>query len=1160
MAITATNPTTGQRMILSENQWISLEDFGKQGQPGKVLMTPAEKRFRDWYAVQAEKAGLSPDPDDPLHKYDYRAAFAAGQGPELSSEDNQYHWPSQFKAPDHPNRFVNGMDTKTGQPVPEWELKTKLFSQSRTQTATNPETGEKVFLDHETNIWLPMPKGPKESQDTFFKRVGKAWETGKAQNTLGQLRYQQLTGNDTPEIQKNIDKIKASIPPRDKVKRSLPERAITGAAEMLPIQIEGLKKGSERGLALGMGAGALAALAGQAGPQVALPEEIITVPAAFAGMYGVGAISGATENIGQIEAGLAYDELLDLKDDKDRRLNPTIAKAAASGVGVVNGLIELSQIKLLLKTIPGGEKILTGAVREATKKVMKSKALNNLALKYAGKYGMFIAGETAQEIGQESTNIVAGELAKSLSNELEKSNIPAATREEIVNRLTDTAEQSALSFAAMGLPGTVVSGVSERGKITKPDIPPDNNIISRIKSDLETGAISLDQVKALRDRVPENIKTFLDQIIAEQKQTGPDKLFEAQTPEEQAAIKSEIDRQRAGIPKPKPDLSAQTRAANQAEIDRLAEAERQEALKAAGLVKPAIVPGAAVDDIRQRQEIARRTGQVIDPERGGFDVVPSTAIPMASEGMTATNPKTGERVILKDGSWVPYIDEGDGVVSTVSKETRKQKVIPETIPETPMAEVGEAKQAPEIEAQAAEEATKTKAPAPSKFAKIKPTVSKVTTLRGMIKKMGHINPVNFKGEVNDWPTAAKYMLKKDGLPIDIIEKGLKDEGWLKPDEDLLELLRTDKDALKRGKVAGEMTAGETGKKTEFQKKEEAEKLKEREPEGPPEGRYRTVRVDELPDGHTLTIIENRTKDGWDEYEVIKTKEGVTLQDGVKLELEPWDQVEVLESDLPKVEQKAESKPYLPKESLAPIHKKLKTDDILKEALRWQGAHINAEKEFVERNDKRGQYEVAKTSGKSQLDSYLIKKFGIDRAAAHEIANDITARNLKPDTDANVDDFAGEEWADFAISKREKPKFINETPGAIEVKTPAELSLRQDQFGKQRPTPIGEAVSKKNQQGLGLVVEDRKQPGLFGKKVEPVSKKEPEAPEITEPAKSSTQATPEYTPEQLASIEVNIKAVKEDTGSIFTIKEKADKALKEIDEQIETYYALLDCVS
>lgn len=70
-----------------------------------------ERQFRAWYAQQAARTGLSPDPDDPRHRYDYRAAFRAG-----AELDEQGHWPSQFKADDHPNRFIGGVDTKTGAP------------------------------------------------------------------------------------------------------------------------------------------------------------------------------------------------------------------------------------------------------------------------------------------------------------------------------------------------------------------------------------------------------------------------------------------------------------------------------------------------------------------------------------------------------------------------------------------------------------------------------------------------------------------------------------------------------------------------------------------------------------------------------------------------------------------------------------------------------------------------------------------------------------------------------------------------------------------------------------------------------------------------------------------------------------------------------------
>src|SRR3990167_641126 len=87
-----------------------------------MTLPPVQQRFDEtafqrWYKAWAAKAGLDPDPDNPLHRYDYRAAYRAGAIPKRAKEDGLYHWPSEFKAADHPNRFVNGMDTKYGRPA-----------------------------------------------------------------------------------------------------------------------------------------------------------------------------------------------------------------------------------------------------------------------------------------------------------------------------------------------------------------------------------------------------------------------------------------------------------------------------------------------------------------------------------------------------------------------------------------------------------------------------------------------------------------------------------------------------------------------------------------------------------------------------------------------------------------------------------------------------------------------------------------------------------------------------------------------------------------------------------------------------------------------------------------------------------------------------------
>ena len=75
-----------------------------------------EQKFQKWYKGWAKIAGIDPDPDNPKHLYDYRSAYMAGAYPTISKEDNRYHWPSEFKDDEHPNRFVDGWDTKYNVP------------------------------------------------------------------------------------------------------------------------------------------------------------------------------------------------------------------------------------------------------------------------------------------------------------------------------------------------------------------------------------------------------------------------------------------------------------------------------------------------------------------------------------------------------------------------------------------------------------------------------------------------------------------------------------------------------------------------------------------------------------------------------------------------------------------------------------------------------------------------------------------------------------------------------------------------------------------------------------------------------------------------------------------------------------------------------------
>jgi len=90
-------------------------------------LIPKKNKFDEWYAQKAKQFGLNPDPNDPRHHYDYRSAFSAGAEP-----DSEGHWPSIFKKPTHPNRYVDGIDTITGE-----KIKNKFDNLIPTETRPN---------------------------------------------------------------------------------------------------------------------------------------------------------------------------------------------------------------------------------------------------------------------------------------------------------------------------------------------------------------------------------------------------------------------------------------------------------------------------------------------------------------------------------------------------------------------------------------------------------------------------------------------------------------------------------------------------------------------------------------------------------------------------------------------------------------------------------------------------------------------------------------------------------------------------------------------------------------------------------------------------------------------------------------------------------------
>lgn len=178
--------------------------------------------------------------------------------------------------------------------------------------------------------------------------------------------------------------------------------------------------------ALAFAGGALAL--GQAGPQVALPEEIATVPTAF----GTGLKVGVAKSAYQSEKGASYREQI------ESGVDPKKASYISTGVGAVNAGLEFIQFDKLLKGF------------KFAKAINDLPAMKQIGLEIAKRTGD-IAKETGQEVLQEGVSIAGANLGKKMSG------IELDSKEDVKNRLKDTAVSSALSFGLMGVPGTIGS-------------------------------------------------------------------------------------------------------------------------------------------------------------------------------------------------------------------------------------------------------------------------------------------------------------------------------------------------------------------------------------------------------------------------------------------------------------------------------------------------------------------------------------------------------------------------------------------------------------------------------------------------------------------------------------------------------------------------------
>ena len=347
--------------------------------------------------------------------------------------------------------------------------------------------------------------GTLERIERTFIAPAQGWKQASVQDQVSPLNWRAVSGeimssSETAERRKLLDEIGALG--RTTEREDNPFSWFLGQTGYTARSLVSSIREGGKGAIVGGATGAGVALAlGQAGPQVALPEEMVTVPGAFAFGARAGYITASTVYNYKEEAGFAFAEYEQLKDEAGVPLDPAVARGAAAAAGLLNAGLETVGDIALAKMIPGLDRLLGRGSREAVKALLERPTFRN-AIAQAGKKWLQSASiEGVTESLQELGVILGRELAQGVSGQ------EFAADEGNVARILESGAAGFAGGAGVGLPGAAISATSNVREVRKA------NQTAQFMEALGESA----KASKLRERLPEQFRDF----VAKAREQGP---------------------------------------------------------------------------------------------------------------------------------------------------------------------------------------------------------------------------------------------------------------------------------------------------------------------------------------------------------------------------------------------------------------------------------------------------------------------------------------------------------------------------------------------------------------------------------------------------------------------------------------------------------------
>jgi hypothetical protein len=268
--------------------------------------------------------------------------------------------------------------------------------------------------------------------------VTQNWTAGRFEAELGTLQHRVRIGAATDDDRARMGIVRAEID------RLAPQvSAASGAARILGQQFQRGKRALSAGAATAATAGGVALLAGQAGPQVAIPEEFATVPLATATGFGFGFLGSLAAQAAESESGASYQEMVDRGIPADR------AYWISGGVGIANSLLEVGGMGVLAAPVA---RVVREGIKDAARKAIVEGTLSQAAIRAASAYAQGVGAEVVTEMAQE----VSTAIGTSIGERGVVGTLREGAGEDLAKRVGQIGADTAQAMSLLALPGPIV--------------------------------------------------------------------------------------------------------------------------------------------------------------------------------------------------------------------------------------------------------------------------------------------------------------------------------------------------------------------------------------------------------------------------------------------------------------------------------------------------------------------------------------------------------------------------------------------------------------------------------------------------------------------------------------------------------------------------------